>query len=102
MVQRLEVPKDDVAALCRRHGIRRLALFGSATREDFRPDSDVDILIEFEPGHSAGFFRLHDIEEALSELLGGRRVDLLNPKYLNPRIKRQVLDSAEVVYDQAE
>ena len=69
----------DTAALegvCRRYGIRRLALFGSNVRGTARPDSDVDLLVEFEPGATPGLLRMAEIELQLSELLGGRRVDL--------------------------
>ena len=74
-----------------------MALFGSVLRDDFRPDSDVDVLVEFEPGHVPGF-RFVRMERELSQLLGGRRVDMVTPKILNPRIRDQVLGSAQSVY----
>jgi len=91
------VPKAQLAEFCRRNHIRRLALFGSVLREDFGPDSDIDVLVEFEPGHVPGlrFIRLQD---ELSALFGGRRVDLVTPKFLNHRIRDEVLGSAEVQY----
>jgi len=95
---KIEVPKDKIAEFCRKHHIRRLALFGSVLREDFRPDSDVDVLVEFEPEHVPGFLRLHDIEQTLSDLLGGYRVDLITEKFLNRRIRHHVLADAEVQY----
>lgn len=95
---RIPLDSDALAAFCRAHGIRKLAFFGSVLREDFRPDSDVDVLVEFEPGVAVGFIRLAAIEEELSALLGGRRVDILNPKFLNRRLRRHVLESAEVQY----
>ena len=61
----LEVPDDAISALCRRHHIRKLSFFGSVLRDDFGPDSDVDVLLEFEPGHEPGFFALFDIEQEL-------------------------------------
>ena len=91
------VPKDQLAEFCRRNHILRLALFGSILREDFRPDSDIDVLVEFEPGHVPGlrFIRLQD---ELSTLFGGRPVDLVTPKFLNHRIRNEVLRTAEVQY----
>lgn len=93
----IAVPHDKIAHFCRRHHIRRLALFGSVLRGDFRPDSDVDVLVEFEPGQTVGL-RLIRIQEELSILLGGRKVDLITPKFLNRRIRERVLASAEVQY----
>jgi hypothetical protein len=93
----IDVPKAKIADFCRKHHIRKLALFGSVLREDFRPDSDVDVLVEFEPGQVVGL-RLIRIEEELSQLLGGYRVDLVTPKFLNRRIRDRVLAAAEVQY----
>ena len=86
---------------CRRKGIRRLALFGSVLREDFGPGSDVDVLIEFEPGRTPGFFRLFDMEDELSEMLGGRRVDLQTPEDLSPYFRDEVVRNAQLLYDAA-
>ena len=72
-------------------------MFGSVLRDDFRPESDVDVLVEFEPGHTPGL-RFVRIERDLSELLGGRRVDLVTPKFLNRRIRDRVLAEAEDQY----
>lgn len=93
----IDVPKDQIADLCRRHHIRKLSLFGSVLRDDFRPDSDVDVLVEFEPDHAVGF-GIFDIEEELSRLLGGHRVDMVSEKYLNRRLRDRILASAEVQY----
>jgi uncharacterized protein len=93
----LRINSEAIATFCRRHHIRRLALFGSVLRKDFRPDSDVDVLVEFEPGHVPGL-RFVSIERELSELFGGRRVDLVTPKILNPRIREQVLSDAQSLY----
>ena len=93
----LIIPKDRIADFCRRYQIRKLSLFGSVLREDFGPDSDVDVLVEFEPGHTVGF-EIIDMEEELSELFGGRKVDLINAKYLNWRLRDRVLAEAEVQY----
>ena len=73
---KLPIEPDVLAELCRRHGIRRLSLFGSVLRGTDRPDSDVDLLVEFEPGRTPGLLAMSRIEEELSALLGGRRVDL--------------------------
>lgn len=91
------IPKERIAEFCRRHHIRKLALFGSVLRDDFRPDSDVDVLVEFEPGHVPGlaFFSL---QEELSELLG-RRVDLNTSGGLSRYFRNEVLAAAEVHYE---
>ncbi len=91
------VDRVKIAEFCRRHHIRRLSFFGSVLRPDFRTDSDIDVLAEFEPGHVPGF-RLISIERELSELLGGRRVDLITPKFLNHRMRDEVLSTAEPQY----
>ena len=95
---RIEVPTEKLVEFCRRHHIRRFAFFGSVLREDFRPDSDVDVLVEFEEGHVPGlaFFGLQD---ELSELLG-RRVDLNTPGCFGPRLRPRILADAETVYGQ--
>ena len=91
------IPREGIADFCRRNHIRRLSLFGSVLRSDFRPDSDIDVLVEFEPGHVPGL-RFIRMQEELSSLFGGRAVDLVTPKFLNPRIREQVLRSAKVQY----
>ncbi len=95
----LEVSEDRVADFCRRHHIRKLSLFGSVLRDDFRPDSDVDVLIQFEAGHVVGL-GIMDIEEELSQLLGGHKIDLVNEKYLNRRLRSRILAEAQVQYAQ--
>jgi predicted nucleotidyltransferase len=90
-----QVPPDALAELCRRYHISRLALFGSVLRPDFRPDSDIDVLVEFEPGQTPGL-AFFDIEAELSQLLG-RRVDLNTPQFLSPRIRARVQAEAEVL-----
>ena len=97
MGARISIDRERVAALCRRHHIRRLALFGSVLTDDFRPDSDIDVLVDFEPGEVVGF-RIFDIEDELSQILGGHRVDLVREKYLNRRLRDRVLRSAETQY----
>ena|SRR2546422_3928372 len=96
---KIAVPKEQIAEFCRRHHIRRLALFGSVLRHDFRPDSDVDVLVEFKPGKTPGwaFFAMQD---ELSELLG-RSVDLNTPMCLSPYFRNEVVKEAEAVYVEA-
>ena len=95
--RRVYVPRDVIAAFCRRHHIRKLSLYGSVLRDDFRPDSDIDVLVEFEPGHSVGF-QILDMEEELSQLFGGHKADIVEEKYLNWRLRERILNTAEVQY----
>ena len=99
MSARIEVDRDRIAKFCRRNHIRRLALFGSVLRDDFGPDSDIDVLVEFEPGHVPGlaFFTM---QCELSVLLG-RRVDLNTSAFLSRHFRDQVSREAEVQYDAA-
>jgi predicted nucleotidyltransferase len=98
MTTRIAIDKPALAKLCRQYHIRRLSFFGSVLRDDFGPQSDVDVLVEFEPEHIPGLLKLALIEADLSHLLGGRRVDLLTPKFINHRIRKRVLESAELAY----
>ncbi len=101
----LMTPQDLVAdrgalvALCRRHGIRRLALFGSVLRGDASPDSDVDVLVEFEPGRTPGL-RFIVIQDELSLLLG-HRVDLNTPGFLSPHFRDRIVREALPLYEAA-
>ncbi len=90
------IPRAELTDFCRRNHIRKLALFGSILREDFRPDSDVDVLVEFEPGHVPGL-RFFALQRELSDLLC-RTVDLNTPQFLSRYFRDQVLAEAEVVY----
>ena len=94
---RVQASGGEIAEFCRRHHIRRLSLFGSILRDDFRPDSDVDVLVEFEADHVPGFFGLFDLQEELSALFG-RRVDLRTPEDLSRYFRDEVLARAEVQY----
>jgi predicted nucleotidyltransferase len=98
---KINIPHANVAAFCRRHHIRKLALFGSVLRDDFRPDSGIDVLVEFEPGHVPGFIRLAGMELELSEILGGRKVDMNTPMCLSPYFRDEVLAEAEMLYAEA-
>jgi len=89
-------PAEEIASFCRSHHIRKLSLFGSVLRGDFGPESDVDVLVEFEPEYTPGF-GFFDLQAELSELLE-RRVDLNTLGFLSPRIRRRVEDEAEVLF----
>ena len=89
----------DVSEFCQRRHIRRLALFGSVLREDFGPQSDVDVLIEFERRHVPGFFDLMRMQEEMSGILGGLRVDLRTPEDLSRHFRDKVLAEAKTQYE---
>jgi predicted nucleotidyltransferase len=95
----IEIPKEKIEAFCIKHHILKLSLFGSVLREDFDPESDVDVLVEFEPGQTVGLLRLAGMEIELSGILK-RKVDLRTPAELSRYFRQQVLDSAEVQYAQ--
>ncbi len=94
----IDIPKAEIAAFCQRHHIRRLALFGSVLREDFGPDSDVDVLVEFEPEARVGYFTLVTIQYELAEMIG-HDVDLLTPGALHPRFRHKVMAGAQIIYE---
>lgn len=96
--ERIHAAPEQIAAFCRAHHIRWLALFGSVLRDDFRNDSDVDVLVEFDPEQPVTFFDLHDMEEELSPLFGGRKIDLVTAAALHRLIRARVLPLAEVQY----
>ena len=93
---RISLDKEKIADFCRRHHISRLSLFGSVLRDDFGPASDVDVLVEFEPGHVPGlsFFAM---EEELSQIIG-RKVDLNTPGFLSPYFRDRIKRESEVQY----
>lgn len=93
----IDIPRREVAAFCRKHHISRLAVFGSALHGDLRPDSDIDILVEFEPGHTPGLLRLARMQRALSSILG-RSADMRTPHDLSRYFRDEVLAAAEVQY----
>ena len=100
MSMKITVPRDRLAEFCRRNRIRRLAFFGSVLRDDFGPASDVDVLVEFEPGARVGLIGFAGMENELSELIG-RKVDLNTAGFLSPYFRDEVLQEAEAVYEQA-
>ena len=93
----IKVPKGRIAEFCRRHHIRKLAFFGSVLRDDFRPDSDLDILVDFESGHTVGLLRMAGLELELSAMLG-RKVDLRTPGELSRYFRDEVVRTSEVQY----
>jgi predicted nucleotidyltransferase len=93
----IDIPEERIAEFCGRHRIRRLAFFGSILRDDFRPDSDIDVLVEFEPGHRVGLLRLTAMELELSDLVG-RKVDLNTAGSLSPYYRNEVLREARDLY----
>ena len=104
MNTRIEIPTGKIAAFCRRNRIRRLALFGSVLRDDFAPDSDVDVLVEFEIGARVGYLGLARIETDLGEILG-RKANMLtfrgvesSPNWL---LREEILNSTETIFEQA-
>jgi hypothetical protein len=97
---KIDVPKEELAAFCRRNHIRRLAFFGSALRDDFTPESDVDVLVEFEAGARVGLITLAGMEIELTRLLG-HTAEMHTVKGLNPHFRDAVLEQAEVQYEYA-
>jgi len=95
---KIPIPKEELESFCKAHHIRRLAIFGSALRDDFREDSDIDVLVEFDPQHVPGLFTLVRLERELSALFGGRKVDLRTPNDLSRYFRQEVLSEAEVQY----
>jgi predicted nucleotidyltransferase len=98
---RIDIPAAEIADFCRKHHIRRFSLFGSVLRDDFTADSDVDVLVEFDPLHVPGLIRLGAMAEELSGILGGRRVDLLTAEDLSKHFRQDVLAGAQVEYAQS-
>jgi predicted nucleotidyltransferase len=94
----IRVPQQELESFCRQHHIGKLAFFGSVLREDFRPDSDVDVLVDFEHGHTPGLFRLIEMETLLAQLLDVGKVDLRTPEELSHRFRKNVVKEAEVRY----
>ena len=95
--RRLKINKPALTGFCRQHHIQRLSLFGSVLRPDFKPESDIDVLVEFQPGKTPGFLKLAGMEEELSILIGGRKVDLRTPRDLSPHFRERVLKEAKVL-----
>ena len=94
----ISADKESIAAFCRKHGIRSLALFGSVLLSDFHPTSDLDVLDEFEPEYVPSLFGIARLERELSALFGGRKVDLRTPEDLSRYFRQSVIEVAEVQY----
>jgi len=99
MVHGIEIRKDAIARFCKRNHIRKLAFFGSILRDDFGADSDIDVLVEFESGKVPGFFGIARMERELSELLGGRKVDIRTAGDLSKYFRDKVVAGAETQYE---
>jgi predicted nucleotidyltransferase len=97
-IPQIPIPRKEIAAFCRKYHIRSLALFGSVLREDFSKGSDIDILIEFEEGKTPEFFTFFSMEEELSELFGGRKIDIRTPEDLSRYFRDDVMNLCEVCY----
>ena len=93
----INISPDALAGFCRRNHIKRLAFFGSVLRDDFGPDSDVDVLYEFEEGHTPGLGFIRIMDE-LSALLGGRKVDMVSFHFINHRLRDRILAEAQDQY----
>ncbi len=100
MNPQVSIAKDALAAFCQEHGIKRLAVFGSALRENFGPESDIDVLVEFEPNRIPGLLGVAGMEMELFDLFSGRKVDLRTIEDLSHYFRQEVLDAAEVQYVQ--
>jgi len=96
----VNISKEKIINFCKKNHIKRLAFFGSVQRNDFNPESDVDILVEFEPGHTPGFFKLFDMEQELSSVLNGRKVDIRTPDDLSRYFRDKIKEEAEIYYVQ--
>ena len=97
----IKIPRGKITGFCQRHHIKKLSLFGAALRDDSGPDSDVDILVEFLPGHTPGYFGLLDMKTELSDLLGGRKADIRISRDLSRYFKGRVVSEVSVLYEAA-
>lgn len=97
-VKNIEVPISQIKQLCQKYHINKFALFGSVLRDDFSPNSDIDVLVEFQPEYTPGFINFYQIQEEISQLFDDREIDLVTPKFLNYQIKDKILAEMEVYY----
>ena len=102
MIEQLSISKTELAVFCQRHGIRRIAVFGSALRTVISPDSDISLLVEFVPGRTPGLLGVAGLEIELSGLFGVRKVDLRTSEDLSHYIRQEVINTAEVLYTKAD
>ena len=101
MSSRLPIPRDAIAAFCRKHGIRKFSLFGSVLRDDFGPESDVDVVAEFRPEARFGLFELVDMQDELSAIVG-RKAEIFEFRALRPWMREEVAKSMEVFYESSD
>lgn len=101
MSPRLPIPRDAIAAFCKKHGIRKFALFGSVLRDDFGPKSDVDVVAEFKPGVRFTLFDLVDMQDELSAIMG-RKAEIFEFRALRPWMQEEVAGSMELFYESPE
>jgi len=94
----IEIRKEQIADFCRRNGIHKLSLFGSVLTPRFSPVSDVDVLVEFQPGVRVGYLRMAALERELSAIIDGRKIDLRTPAELSKYFRDEILRSAAVQY----
>lgn len=96
----IEVPRKALAALCRRYQVKKMSLFGSAARGEMRPDSDIDLLVEFKPMQGPSLWGLMDMQDELSPLFGNRRVEVASPEILSNRFRRRTIErDLKVLYE---
>lgn len=95
------IREKQIAAFCMQHKILKLSLFGSVLRDDFGPESDIDVLVEFLPDAKVGLFELYDLEMELSSIFGGRKVEINTLRSLSKYFRERVMDEARVQYVQA-
>ena len=93
--------KHKLARFCSINKINRLALFGSALRGELKPDSDIDLLVEFKKGHVPGYFDLYRMETELAQMFGGRKIDLRTPAELSKYFREEVISASEVLYSES-
>jgi uncharacterized protein len=98
-VKNIDISLSEIKQLCEKHHINKFALFGSVLREDFTPNSDIDVLVEFQPEYIPGFIKFNQIQEEISQVFDGREIDLVTPKFLNYQIQEKILNEMEVYYD---
>ncbi len=97
IITNINIPNEEIERFCQQYHIEKLAFFGSVLRDDFTPESDIDILVDFHPEHIPGLIRLSLMENELSRLFQ-RKVDLRTPEDLSPYFRQEVLDSAVIQY----
>ena len=93
-----KLPEEKIKNFCKKHNIKKMSLFGSALRDEFTDDSDIDILVEFDKNNIPSFFDLYDMEQELSEFFNGRKVDLWTPNDLSKYFRGEVGEKSEVIY----